>query len=170
MEATHSTHNHHRGGRHNHLPTHIMPACADLELCKAPDNPPLGERDGHGCRAGCGGRLHGMCGEQEEGESEMHHICNSCLDKKQKGSGGSSNQPKRRSPASAFLQQGASKKKASSASASRKRLTLAQKLEVLKLLDQKASLYGCTTQKQQQNCCISFGNAKLRRGHTPRPK
>ena len=83
-----------------------------------------------------------MCGEQEEGESEMHHICNSCLDKKQKGSGGSSNQPKRRSPASAFLQQGASKKKASSASASRKQLTLAQKLEVLKLVDQKASLYG----------------------------
>ena len=59
--------------------------------------------------------------------------------KEQKGSGGSSNQPKRRSPASAFLQQGASKKKASSASASRKRLTLAQKLEVLKLLDQKVS-------------------------------
>ena len=106
VEATHSTHNHHRGGRHNHLPTRIMPACADLELCKAPDNPPLGERDGHGCRAGCGGRLHGMCGEQEEGESEMHRICNPCLDKKQKGSGGSSNQPKRRSPASAFLQQG----------------------------------------------------------------
>ena len=116
-----------------------MPACADLELCKAQGNPPLGERDGHGCRAGRGGRLHGMCGEQEEGESEMHRICNPCLDKKQKGSGGSSNQPKRRSPASAFLQQGASKKKASSASASRKRLTLAQKLEVLKLLDQKVS-------------------------------
>ena len=68
----------------------------------------------------------------------MHRICNPCLDKKQKGSGGSSNQPKRRSPAFALLQQGASKKKASSASASRKRLTLAQKLEVLKLLDQKA--------------------------------
>ena len=79
VEATHSTHNHHRGGRHNHLPTRIMPACADLELCKAPDNPPLGERDGHGCRAGCGGRLHGMCGEQEEGESELHRICNASL-------------------------------------------------------------------------------------------
>ena len=92
-----------------------------------------------------------MCGEQEEGESEMYRVCNPCLDKKQKGSGGSSNQPKRRSPASAFLQQGASKKKASSASASRKRLTLAQKLEVLKLLDQKASYaeiarrFGCGT-------------------------
>ena len=92
-----------------------------------------------------------MCGEQEEGESEMHRICTPCLDKKQKGSGGSSNQPKRRSPASAFLQQGASKKKASSASASRKRLTLAQKLEVLKLLDQKVSYaeiarrFGCGT-------------------------
>ena len=80
-----------------------------------------------------------MCGEQEEGESEMHRICDPCPDKKQQGSGGSSNQPKRRPPASAFLQQGASKKKASSASASRKRLTLAQKLEVLKLLDEKVS-------------------------------
>ena len=128
-----------------------MPACADLELCKAPDNPPLGERDGHGCRAGCSGRLHGMCGEQEGGESEMHRICNPCLDNKQKGSGGSSNQPKRRSPASAFLQQGVSKKNASSASASRKRLALAQKLEVLKLLDQNVSYaeiarrFGCGT-------------------------
>ena len=92
-----------------------------------------------------------MCGEQEV-ESEMHRIiCNPCLDKKQKGSGGSSNQPERPSHASAFLQQGASKKKTSSASASRKRLTLAQKLEVLKLLDQKVSYaeiarrFGCGT-------------------------
>ena len=78
-----------------------------------------------------------MCGEQEV-ESEMHRIiCNPCLDKKQKGSGGSSNQPERPSHASAFLQQGASKKKTSSASTSRKRLTLAQKLEVFKLLDEK---------------------------------
>ena len=119
----------------------------DLELCKAPDNPPLGERDGLGCRAGCGGRLHGMCDEQEEGEIEMHRICNPCLDKEQKDSGGSLDQPKHRPPASAFLQQGSSKKKASSASASRELLTLAQKLEVPKLLDQKASLYGCTTQQ-----------------------
>ena len=35
------------------------------------------------------------CGEQEEGECEMHRICNLCLEKKQKGSGGSTNQPKR---------------------------------------------------------------------------
>ena len=96
MEATHSTHNHHRGGRHDHLPTRIMPACADLELCKAPDNPPLKEKDGHGCRAGGGGRLNGMCSEQGEGESEMNRICNPCLDKKQKGSGDSSNQLNKR--------------------------------------------------------------------------
>ena len=80
----------------------------------------------------------------------MHRICNLCFDKK-KGSGGSSNKPKRRSPASASLQQGASKKKASSASASRKRLNLAQKLEVLRRLDQKvpyagiARRFGCAT-------------------------
>ena len=69
----------------------------------------------------------------------MYRVCNPCLDKKQKVCGDYSNQPKRRSPESAFLQQGASKKRASSASASLKRLTLAQKLEVLKLLDEKVS-------------------------------
>ena len=60
-----------------------MPACADLELCKLP-NRPLGEEDGHGCRLGCGGRLHGLCGEpEEEGGSEIHRVCNPCIAKKQ---------------------------------------------------------------------------------------
>ena len=30
---------------------------------------------GHQCRGGCGGRLHGICGEVEEGESEMKGVC-----------------------------------------------------------------------------------------------
>ena len=148
VEATHSTHNHHRGGRHNHLPTRIMPACADLELCKAPDNPPLGERDGHGCGAGCGGRLHGMCGEQEEGEPRCTALQPSPRQEAEGFRRLLESTQASISPAS-FLQQGASKKKACYASASRKRLTLAPKHEVLKLLDQKASPCGCTTQEQQ---------------------
>ena len=64
--------------------TRIMPACADLELCKLP-NRPLGEKDGHGCRLGCGGRLHGICGEpEEEGGREIHRVCNPFIAKKPK--------------------------------------------------------------------------------------
>ena len=73
--------------------TRIMLACADLELCRLP-NRPLGEKDGHGCRLGCGGRLHGICGEpEEEGGREIHRVCNPRIAKKQK-TPDSSNQPK----------------------------------------------------------------------------
>lgn len=61
-----------------------MLVCADQELCKLP-NRPLGEKDGHQCRLGCGGRLHGICGEpEEEGGHEIHRVCNPCIAKKQK--------------------------------------------------------------------------------------
>jgi len=86
-----------------------MPVCADLELCKLPNKPPLGEGQGHPCRAGCGGRLHGICGEPEEGESELHRISNPCLHKKEKACEASSKQPKRPS-FGGVLQQGAPKK------------------------------------------------------------
>ena len=85
--------------------TRIMPACADLELCKLP-NRPLGEKDGHGCRRGCGGRLHGVCGEPEEKSGrEIHRVCNPCIAKKQK-TPDSSNQPKRASPNSELVGDG----------------------------------------------------------------
>ena len=66
-----------------------MLVCADQELCKLP-NRPLGEKDGHQCRLGCGGRLHGICGEpEEEGGHEIHRVCNPCIAKKQKTPGSS---------------------------------------------------------------------------------
>ena len=52
--------------------TRIMLVCADRELCKLP-NRPLGEKDGHECRLGFGGRLQGICGEPEkEGGQEIN--------------------------------------------------------------------------------------------------
>ena len=85
--------------------TRIMPACADLELCKLP-NRPLGEKDGHGCRLSCGGRLHGICGEpEEEGGREIHRVCNPCIAKKQK-TPDTSNQPKRALPNSGLVGDG----------------------------------------------------------------
>ena len=82
-----------------------MPACADLRLCKLP-NRPLGEKDGQGCRLGCGGRLHGICGKpEEEGGREINRVCNPCIAKKQK-TPDSSNQPRRASPNSGLVGDG----------------------------------------------------------------
>ena len=51
-----------------HLPAHLKPPTPD----------------GHQCRGGCGGRLHGICGEvEEEGESEINCICHTCLHSQQ---------------------------------------------------------------------------------------
>ena len=78
--------------------TRIVPACADLELCKLPSRP-LGKKDGPGCRLGCGGRLHGICGEPEEdGGRKLHRVCNPCIAKKLK-TPDSPNQLKRASKA-----------------------------------------------------------------------
>ena len=56
--------------------------CAAGELCLIPDQS-LGPNQGHGCRGGCGGRLHGLCGEQEEEDgSELYRICPTCCSKR----------------------------------------------------------------------------------------
>ena len=47
--------------------TTTMPTCADGELCKALSKE-LHGNSGYACRAGCGGRLHGICGEVEDTE------------------------------------------------------------------------------------------------------
>ncbi|CAB1113692.1 unnamed protein product [Ectocarpus sp. CCAP 1310/34] len=123
-----------------------MLVCADQELCKLP-NRPLGEKDGHECRLGCGGRLHGICGEpEEEGGQEIHRVCNPCIAKKQK-TPGSSKQPKRASPESELAGDGAAAKKTKPAGkaagkagkSTRTRLNFGQQLEVLKLLDEKTT-------------------------------
>lgn len=130
-----------------------MTACADLELCKLPGKL-LGEKDGHGCRGSCGGRLHGICGEPEdvEADTEMHRICTPCLAKKQKAADSSKQSTKRASPASGFLKAGAAaKKKPPAAKGTRTRLDFSQKLEIIKLLDSKVTYseierrYNCST-------------------------
>ena len=46
--------------------------CAAGELCHLSTCTPKGP-DGHQCQGGCGGRLHGICGEVEEkSESEIN--------------------------------------------------------------------------------------------------
>ena len=63
----------------HHQQRNTMP-CAAGELCTLKELTPVAP-DGHPCRGGCGGRLHGLCGEPEqEGGSEIHRICPRCAD------------------------------------------------------------------------------------------
>ena len=56
--------------------------CAARELCLIPDQSLVPDQ-GHGCRGGCGGRLHGLCGEQDEEDgSELYRICPTCASKR----------------------------------------------------------------------------------------
>ena len=53
--------------------------CAAGELCLWQDSTPK-EPDGHTCRGGCGGRLHGNCGDvDQEGDTEMQRIYPTCV-------------------------------------------------------------------------------------------
>ena len=55
--------------------------CAAGELCHLPARTPE-PPDGHECRGGCGGRLHGCCGEIEsEAGHEYHRLCHTCSSK-----------------------------------------------------------------------------------------
>ncbi|CAN0298812.1 unnamed protein product, partial [Pylaiella littoralis] len=84
----------------------------------------------------CGGRLHGLCGEVEDPDgNDNHRICHTCFSKRSN----LSNAAKRKQEQGSLLQQGASKKINPGASKPRRRLDLGEKLEVLKLLDQKVS-------------------------------
>ena len=76
--------------------TTTMPTWADGELCKALSKE-LDGNSGHACRAGCGGPLHGVCGEVEDPEgNEMNRICLRCVGKRKKGKEKSSNLSKRK--------------------------------------------------------------------------
>lgn len=59
--------------------------CAAGELCHIPDRTPESQ-NAHECRGGCGGRLHGLCGEVQEQVSDnlIHRICPSCLERDRK--------------------------------------------------------------------------------------
>ena len=55
--------------------------CAGGESCLLPNLTPK-QNETHGCRGGCGGRLHGTCGDVEDPAGEdnpLHHrICTPC--------------------------------------------------------------------------------------------
>lgn len=78
--------------------------CVDGYLCKLPDVA-LGPAEGHGCRGGCGGRLHGICGEgQDPGDdNEMYRICSSCATKKAQTCLPLLNLPRRKEAEGGFL-------------------------------------------------------------------
>ena len=115
--------------------------CAAGELCQLPDRTPVAP-DGHVYQGGCGGRLHGSCGEMAE-DNENHRICGACFDaksRKRKGTheeGGGAGEAKRA-------------KTGKVNGGPRKRLTLNQKLEIFKLLEERtthdeiADRYGCS--------------------------
>ena len=110
MEATHSTHNHHHGGRHNHLPTRIMPACADVELLVKPQTIHHWGKETDTDVALAVVVVFMACAVYKK---RVNPRCTAFVTfaSTRRRVGGSSNQPKRRSPASASLQQGASKRR-----------------------------------------------------------
>ena len=121
--------------------------CAAGDLCQLPNEEliaPNGHECGHECRGGCGGRLHGLCGEVEDGsDTPTRRICHTCISKRSP-----SNSAKRKE-GQGFLQPDARKKKKTQESGSRKRLSFEEKLEIIKLLDSKvarpevARRFGC---------------------------
>ncbi|CAN0182990.1 unnamed protein product [Ectocarpus sp. 4 AP-2014] len=112
--------------------------CADGELCKQPDVELRAPR-GHDCHGGCGGRLHGMCGEVEVLDGiEMHRTCHACASKNMQAPPPVPNPPKRKEAEGGVLPPSGVQKKprAAGASGTRMRLNFGQKLEVLNLSDQ----------------------------------
>lgn len=133
-----------------------MPCAAGELLCPFKERTPKAP-EGHACRGGCGGRLHGTCGEemepQQEG-NEPHRICFVCAKTKQAATSASeAGDGKRKEPGTTECGGAGSSKRVKEDkeenNASRKRLNLGQKLEVLALLDQGVThneisdRYGC---------------------------
>ena len=123
--------------------------CADGELCLVPANSPK-DPDGHGCQGGCGGRLHGICGSIADDENENHRMCSACVVKagkrKAKAAEGAETVQeqagKRKAKAAEGAGTGQSKRpntKGGVLSASRKRLTIQEKVQILQLLDKRTS-------------------------------
>ena len=125
--------------------------CAAGELCLMQEHT-LSAPNGHECRGGSGGRLHGICGDvYEEGADEQARICPKCVVASQKkssaapseagaaGAGSAARAGKRKQAATGGS--GSSKKTPSGAAkkgkgALRTRLSTDQKMEILGLLDE----------------------------------
>ena len=102
-------------------------------------------RNGHTGRGGCGGRLHGHCGEMEDpdGDNIMDRICHACIDAKPTTGDGSTvpadkhkraDKEGRGAGSSMSTKPGA--EQATGQRASRAEVTLGRELELLQLLDQ----------------------------------
>ena len=114
-------------------------SCAAGELCQLSNQTPVAPYD-HPCRGGCGGRLHGICGEvavEGEGE-EMHRICHACLSSEQ-ASNAAAGKRKAQDAGGILKHTNAGGGKKADRTAPRTRLALAQKMEVLADLDKKAT-------------------------------
>ena len=123
--------------------------CADGELCLVPANSPK-DPDGHGCQGGCGGRLHGICGSIADDENENHRMCSACVVKagkrKAKAAEGAETGQEQAGKRKAKAAEGAGTRqskrpntKGGVLSASRKRLTIQEKVQILQLLDKRTS-------------------------------
>ena len=116
--------------------------CAAGELCLIPDQS-LGPNQGHGCRGGCGGRLHGLCGEQEEEDgSELYRICPTCASKRFAGAASKAAAGKRKARENATSgskrKKGGAGKKADR-TAPRTRLSVEEKMALLVEVDKAIS-------------------------------
>ena len=112
-----------------------MPYAAG-ELCLQHNHIPV-DPHGHQCRGGCGGRLHGNCGDVE-GESEIHRICPACVSSKQ-ASTAAAGKRKAQGAGSIPKRTKAGGGRQADRSAPRTRLSLDQKMELLADLDRRVS-------------------------------
>ena len=107
--------------------------CAAVELCQILDLTPE-PYEGHGCRGGCGGRLHTICGDAEqEGDSELQRICPMYASKQSTKAASTAAAGKRIAQAAGGTpkRQEVGAGKDANRSAPRTRLNLAQKAELL---------------------------------------
>ncbi|CAN0079347.1 unnamed protein product, partial [Laminaria digitata] len=125
--------------------------CAAGELCMIPNLTPE-PPDGHRCRGGCGGRLHGVCGQVVDDESDtdnpLRRICPTCSTTAAGGDDDDVSRTIIKGKRKAGAKQAKQRARGAGqlhpqpndgSKSSRTQLTLGQKLEMLELLTQKMS-------------------------------
>lgn len=150
--------------------------CSTGELCQIP-NRSLGSNQGYLCRGGCGGQLHGLCGEQEqEGNGELQRLCPTCASKRSAEAASKAASSKRKAQENATSKSQRTKcgeGKKSDRSASRTQLSLPQEMAMLVDLDKGmcqetvAERYKCgvrTIQSIKPNKENTVKQAKTARG------
>ena len=116
--------------------------CAAGELCMIPNLTPE-PPDGHRCRGGCGGRLHGVCGQvvEEDADSDnpLRRICPTCSTAGDDVSRASTKGKRKAGAKKRGRGPGQHHPQPNDGIKSRTQLTLGQKLEMLELLTHKMS-------------------------------